>query len=472
MQKCILFALVLLLPLRAFSEDTPTPTITLTPTHTNSPTPPTCPAYPSTNAAALSGPWFVGDAGDPGYSDGVPHVDPVAGTPNWGGTIAWMTQAHDTRLRVNGTVQKVSLYVGDLSHTTELYVSIWRDHGDGTFDRVGETGNLLPFLTSEAINTLQLPAPIADVRIGDYLGGRIVGAGPVLVSKPLRIEVDAITYTPVSYVINGAPTDNYSWTVQTSTYNAVPIQLWVGRGPQVAFFGDSIVSGAYVSRSYMETSTFALGTPAQVLDAQFAALTGLSIGNNAHFSWNTQGIATVVEELVPQQHPRYVILEGGANDMRNVQSKAQFLANWTRMLNAASAEESVVQIFVTGVWPQYDDSPNWGYDKWVDWQTALQALTATYQKAVWIDMSQWLGTPYPYGPPGNHYRLLYTPYSDGIHLYAPGMVIAAHALASGCNGLSLTPVPTWSPTPNPTYTARPVASTPLPFHYVDPKETF
>lgn len=366
-----------------------------------------------------------------------PYATPVSGEGDMGtsdpGFREFITLGQKYRIRQNGTITRIRLYIGNshyapTSGVTGLYLKIWRKTGTNSYDLVGTSNNLAGSLVINSFNTFDLTLPIT-VQEGDYYGWRQEGTG-----LPLQDIVESGTTS--YYTTNVEPaTTGYSWESQASSGGvnyAVPIELYM-TAPQAVFIGDSIIAGHNANRSFLEsTATTDLGS---TIEYHFSELTGYTYQNMGIGAQTTTQIAARFTADVINSHPRIVVIEGGTNDnlLGGDSAKATFLSNWTAMLDAAQDSSSVTTIVALKILPCSNitsgcsDAEQQVVD---DWNSSLATLAAGYSKAIVVDASTYVGQFRTGGDAGNLWDIK-TEYDsgDGVHYNSAGHAQIAQAIA-------------------------------------------
>ena len=253
------------------------------------------------------------------------------------GTRWFCSIENDFCIRQAGRAKSVWIPVGNVeAGWTDFRLMVWRRSGDN-YNLVATSSNLRSQITSSnAVATCTLD-PGIDVLEGDYIGYRITTSGAtglqLYSSGPLLI---ASRYTDVEPGGTG-----YDWSSQTSMPNAPKIGIWVRLPPQLAEIGDSIISGSPAHSSYVTaSSTVSVGS---TIGYKVAALLGVPHQNWGIGGNTTAQLAARIGNISTLVGLHWALLEGGVNDISAGDVlQAQFIANWTTMLDAMGTIVTVV----------------------------------------------------------------------------------------------------------------------------------
>ena len=368
------------------------------------------------------------------YASSTPNLAIVApydtiatGEGNWGlntaGFREFLTCGNQYRIRQDGTIKRVRLYVDSTDGLTGFYIRIWRKQSDG-YSLVGSSEDIHGELSSGQINTIDLADPITNVQEGDYCGCRIEkseNASYSLFSKSPSGYDSPSTF----YVDNVEPaTEGFQWEAQAHDSVVVPIELYMD-SPDYVFIGDSIISGVPFNYSFINGWA---GTDIEsTIERQFANLAHCSYQNMGLSGDTMAGISKRTEQDVVGLSPRVVVAEGGINDIALGPdiTKGQFLGYWKTILDdAVSAGFKVVVIPIL-------PCSNGSNDQMAirdDWNRGLAELVGEYQNADLADASAYVGKNRPGGPEGNLWDIQDECSFDGTHLTAEGNRRIASAL--------------------------------------------
>ncbi|MFC1613280.1 SGNH/GDSL hydrolase family protein [Patescibacteria group bacterium] len=357
-----------------------------------------------------------------------PYDTATSGTANWGktsttGTRDFISIGQKYRIRQNGTISRVKLYVASVTNTDGLYVMVWRKDGS-TYDLVGISNNIVNDVTGSTINTVDLSSPISGVQEGDFYGYRLVIS---TTGMPVQLfartsQTGVTTY----YADEESSATDYNWTSKLSMAGAVvPIEMHM-QAPQVVFIGDSIMQGATAHTSYLMTTDES--APETTIEYQLSALTGYTYQNMGIGSQTTANISVRFTADVLNLKPKIVVIEGGVNDIAGSVAKSVFIANWTSMLDAAQADSSITSIIVLKILP-WTNGTTVQMQTRDDWNASLSTLASSYSKAIVVDANSYVGQFRAGGDEGNLWDIQTAHNADGVHFNQAGHTQIAQAIA-------------------------------------------
>jgi lysophospholipase L1-like esterase len=374
--------------------------------------------------------------GNDGNAIVAPYDTILTTAANWGGGATSMEcvfRQHQYRIRQTGTIKAVRFYVPTdvkWSNCTSMVIKIWRSSGTYTLNLIGTSENILSQLTQGQTCTVTFATPLTGVQEGDYYGYRIEGETSL---PSLTANTSLTTALETAYKVNVAAWVSGHTTqdgVSDSFYNyVVPMYLYMSP-PQVVFVGDSIAQGIANNSAFtqMDVCDF---DPTTYWGHQVAADMGWTYQNMGHGSDTTAQILARWTADVNALNPRYVIIEGGINDILASTSNATIIANWTSMLansRAAGITPIIVPILpcnaMTTTMARNRDTVN----------AAIIALAPTYGAIVVENTNQALGQ-FKAGGDANNLWNFKTGINDSgaYHLSATGSTAFSRAiLASMC----------------------------------------
>ena len=348
-----------------------------------------------------------------------PYDTIATGQGNWGlntaGFREFLTCGNQYRIRQDGTIKRVRLYVDSTDGLTGFYIRIWRKQTDG-YSLVGSSEDIHGELSSGQINTIDLADPITNVQEGDYYGCRIEKSGNTsysLCSKPPCGYDSPSTF----YVDNVEPaTEGFQWEAQAHDSVVVPVELYMDP-PDYVFLGDSIISGYPLNNSFINGWG---GTDIEsTIERQFANLAHCSYQNMGLSGDIMSGISRRMEQDVVGLSPRVVVTEGGVNDLAKGPdiTKDQLLGYWKNILD--DAVSAGIDVVVIPILPCSDGSNDQMTIR-DDWNKSLAKLVSEYQNADLADASEYVGKNRPGGPAGNLWDIQDECNADGLHFTPEG----------------------------------------------------
>lgn len=267
---------------------------------------------------------------------------------NWGASAGetskeFITTAHQSRIRQNGTIERIGLNNVNKTGLTAFYVKVWRRNEIGTFDVVGTSENIVSSITVGGLSTTTLASPIINVREGDYLGYRMEWSGGASTNNFSATTTGSQGGT---YSVTNAslPSLAYNWVAQTYTNQQYLVLEAYMQAPVFVSISDSIFTGHggttinavnYPDHySFIETTdlTFLRGAPGTLL-ANRTGWTYQNMGIGGIGSDDT--VARFTQDVINLK-PKFVIIEIGSNDLSS-KSAAQIAANWQTMIDSATA---------------------------------------------------------------------------------------------------------------------------------------
>jgi hypothetical protein len=370
----------------------------------------------------------------------------TTGAANFGPTTGqtsrdWISFGHLYRLRQNGTITRVSINVPVTTGITGFYVSVCRtgspsDSAPTNTDTVANSVNLAGSLVA-GVNTLTVSLP---ALWGDYLCGRVEWSGGASVQNLYTPAANSATgETATTYFVDnaasGSTAANYNWAAQSSLASKIMLVQASMSASLLVSTGDSIPSGATLSYSFADS--FA---PTTLQYQAFPGLTALALGvTHQNIAQAGQRMSSGV---IPAQctaaaalAPKYMLMEGGVNDILGSVSLAAIQSGWNSCLSAATGASAVP--IVTGILPFGDGST-----------TSLTQLALRDQVNAWlqgatiaaggvyVNPDAYLGLYDSRGPAGNLWAMncSYFFCSGNIHLTQIGAQRMAQAILDVLRG--------------------------------------
>lgn len=349
---------------------------------------------------------------------GAGNIGPTTGQTSY----EWLGYAHQYRVRQNGTVLRAKVNIASLTGVTGFYIKGWVKVGS-TYNQVWTSTNLVTSLTASVLNTLTVNIP--GVSEGDFIGARITyssASAQVLTSKAVA---NAVTYS----VLNATPaTTGYAWESQTaSTSVIVPIELYM-TAPMFVGIGDSIMSGrtAHIAfdDTYLDTTSISSQMPYSVGRA-----TGYTYQNMGISGQTTAQTAARFAADVAGAFPRFVIIEGGVNDLLGSTATSVILTNIINQM--AAAQSAGIVPVVSGILPfrGYISATD-AMSRNADTINNTLSNLVTLFGGLYVSPDS-LAIPYATGDAGNLWKLnsIYDS-GDGIHPNPAGHAAWASAIIS------------------------------------------
>ena len=258
-------------------------------------------------------------------------VSPTTGTgtlgPDTDAFREYVTLGHQYRIQSAGMLTQIAVAGPTATAGQSFFLRVWRKTAANSYLLVGVTGDLIGQITANQVSTVTISPGIA-VQEGDFIGYRLDG---VSTTRWHGLTGQANVSTAMLPAASPA-TSGYPWESQTVTSGLVlPINVLVS-APSLVLIGDSIIAGHPAHFSFLEsTDTTALeGSIEFSLRDRFTLMVNAGIG-----SQTTTALAARFAADVVAYQPRYVVINGGVNDIAGAVSTGTIVANWTTMVNAA-----------------------------------------------------------------------------------------------------------------------------------------
>jgi len=272
------------------------------------------------------------------FSKTAPYSEiPQPDTANWGGLDREFIQAgHNDRIRQTGTIYQIRFDVADASKLSEFYFTVWRE-SDSRYERIGITDNLVTHI-SDGINVIDLSTPIENVHEGDFYGYRIIATGDALyVDQSNR---DHRTY----YVDGGATsTNDFLWEDRIPEDSIFVIESYM-ENTYMVFIGDSIISGHSGHYSFIEAEDIT-NIPTSI-EYHWSIKEDQTYQNMGIGGQRTLQINDRFESDVIELSPKYVLIEGGINDVNVGVSNAVTINNWESMIQKSHDNDIIPVIML------------------------------------------------------------------------------------------------------------------------------
>lgn len=355
------------------------------------------------------------------YSNVAPYDSAGSGAENWGATgittREWLTYNHEYRIRQDGDITNVTLWVGLITDVVGFNVTIWRTNGSN-FDRIAISEDISGSLVANTVNTITLSTPLTSIKEGDFYGYRMCF---VAGSTPYHADNEGITST---YSVDSAVTTllGYAWKSQTAHNYAMRIELSMEQ-PSNVLIGDSIIAGHSAHYSFIEsTDTTVLGS---AINAHLYNLTSEANQNMGIGSQTTTQISARFASDVVDLLPGMAIIEGGVNDIAGGSiTQMTFLANYESMFQKCQAADIEPVVILIMPWSNGNNAQMTTRDQW---NANLTTLAATYSATV-VDTSSYVGIFRAGGTAGNLWDINASYNADGVHFNSAGHAQIAQAI--------------------------------------------
>lgn len=317
-----------------------------------------------------------------------------------------------SRIRQDGAVTHVRLFVAAGDAPTEFWVYIWRLAGT-TWSLVGRE-EISASLVPGQINTVALATPIAAMT-GDYVGYGGTGDGDPLASS------DTGAANSVRYADMAAPTGGVDWSAQTGAAWVVPV-VPLMRAPAIVCIGDSITTGTPGNRSFID-APYATD-PASEYRAYVAAATGqpmqnMGIGGNTAAMINNRVVADLID-----LKPKVCVITCGINDAKVAGAVPGYLGTMRAMIDLCTGA-GIVPVFLAVPWTNGTDVKRADLDTMY---AGVRAILAEHELATFVDARPVVGQARPTGPAGNFWDIIPALTTDGSHYTTTGYAALAGAI--------------------------------------------
>ena len=330
---------------------------------------------------------------------------------------------HSDRIRQYGCISKIDLYfAAKPTQVTGFYFQVWRKQdGVNSWDKIASSPDLYPGAVAGQINTFNFAPSLCGIKEGDhvalYYTLNAIDPGDFLHQEGQHAYRAVYNTTPFS--------TGYDFTTGVNINGIPPINIYM-RAPLFVAIGDSNTAGAPAHASFQEF----LGTD-DLEELPFSFKVSKKIGwpgQNAGISGDTTvGILARYMIDVVDIKPRFVISMIGTNDVRFGVSQATFLANYKTMLDTYVARS--IKPIVLSIPPcSPSQCDNATLTKMDSYNTALQALVATYPTAKWVDVRPYIGMPRIGGPSGNYWDIKPQYSADDLHYNDAGHTAIANVI--------------------------------------------
>lgn len=344
----------------------------------------------------------------------------------------WIQTDAGHAIRQNGDITGIRFSWGNPTNTTTLtnvVFQIYRplpntDGGSGIALRlVGSSPNLLPSLTNGAINTISFASPIPAL-IGDFYGFSVTGNAAFNVAGANdTFFYDTVTGATVVVFVGPTylPPTATGWTTSNAS---IPVDVIMSTAPQFITIGDSLILGT--------------GGDGSSIGSFINERTGWTYQNMGVGFDTTDNILGRFSQDVLAHHPKFVVINGGVNDIFTGGTLTNFQSNWRAILSLCQTNGIIpIALLMT---PYTGGNSLYGQkiDLWNSW---LNGLCETYGGAT-VDARPWVGQ---FRSGGDAYNLWdirpeYASGEDslGVHFNAEGYRQIAQAVLQRMNLVSET----------------------------------
>jgi lysophospholipase L1-like esterase len=347
------------------------------------------------------------------YAQAAAYEGIYTGSADFGGvTNAWfINYANHSRIAQTGNITKIEFYVSSKpTELTNLYFTVWRKDGS-TYDLINSV-DILSLVTSGAgIKTITLPTPMA-VQVGDITGMNWLGSTTV----PLFLS-SIHTADACYYFLTNPGTTNVNWFsgADGEALGYIPIQVYI-KSPTIIFTGDSYPSGYPLYYPPADGAGFGgditYSFPWKVANEFVWSFQNVGIGAETSVQ-----IQARFKTDVTDKKPKYVVIDGGGNDIPMSVSAATTVASIRKMLDSCNVHG--IQAFYLSI-PPFNTRTNLEMQDFDDRNDLIEAeCIAT--GAIFIDCRPVVGQFRSGGDVGNFWDVNSAYNSgDGVHLNNDG----------------------------------------------------
>jgi lysophospholipase L1-like esterase len=330
----------------------------------------------------------------------------------------YITLGHAYRLQASGNLTQIKVAGPTTLTGQHFYLRIWRWTAANQYLLVDTTADLIGQITANQVSTVAI-SPAISVIEGDFVGYRLDGVGTTawhgLTGQASVSTAMLAAATPA--------TSAYPWESQTVTSGLVlPIETYTNAADLVVT-GDSIVAGHPAHFSFMEATDTTMRENCLEFSLRDRFLPIINAGRGSE---TTGQIAARFATDVVAKKPRYVLINGGVNDIAASASTNTIVTNWTTMVNAAVAGGAIPILLLILPWTNGTTGQMQQRDTINGQLTTLKAATPG---AILVDAGATIGVFRAGGDALNLWDIG-AAYSggDGVHFNALGYYTIAQAV--------------------------------------------
>lgn len=329
------------------------------------------------------------------------------------------------RIRQDGQITKVRFSIDAVSSIVgdTVYIKFWRKNGS-VYDYIGRTENLASLIANRpTISEITLSNPIT-VKEGDNYSLYTAKSSGTFGAISVWTGVSDANYT--ARLLNNVPMyTSYNWAGNGGINYYIPVELYI-KSPVFVAIGNSLMAGHNVHYSFLEVLTTT--NTDSTIGKELARLLGYTYQNMGIGSQTTANIRARFTADVVNLQPKFVLLEGGVNDVAGGFSSDSIIKNYTAMYDTCKANNiKVLQMAITP----------WGNGTTAQMQqidsinTRLQMLCSQYSGCLFVNVNSEIGQFRAGGDTGNIWDIK-SAYDDGghIHFKATGYIKIAQTIYS------------------------------------------
>jgi hypothetical protein len=285
-------------------------------------------------------------------------------------TRSFIACGHRARIRKNGVIEAVNIYLNQITSLDSLTFRAWRY--DGNWDEVGSSEAITSGFVADAWNVHDLAQPITGVQAGDFLGVEVTTSGGTSNISAL----DGLDIEDFTTIWDEGSKTGQNQTFASEITGRAAYMIPQMQAPTCVFLGDSFFGHVDNTPGYL--TALADGTSWENV------VTGRSVGDYCYalepqlFDMvnHSQGGTQVARDLAASGNdwiqddcidyaPRFAVISSGYNDkVTGGKTLAQVQAAWIEVFQDLLSED--IMPVVMGL-PHIDTAQVWmnGWNKWL-----------------------------------------------------------------------------------------------------------
>lgn len=326
----------------------------------------------------------------------------------------FLNTSNHQKLRQNGTLKNVRMYVTESQYITEFKIKVWRGEYLGEYDLVGESADLSGSLV-DGTQTLEVNIP--NCQVGDRVGVYVNQAGVVNNCMCAQEHTDA---TERVYYINGEAADTgVEWHSQSWLGLTITMECTMDT-PQMVGIGDSLMAG-HVGHYPATEDSNSWNLNMSIVDTVCNAL-GYTCQNMGIGGQTATQIEARFDDDVVSLQPNALLLISGVNDIAIGHTQATYETKIHSMMR--KCREAQIRPYVIKILP-WTNGTTLQMQERDSWNRFLDTLPSFYPEVVVIDLESTLGQFRSGGDAGNFWDLKPAYDNDGVHPSEDGYQAAA-----------------------------------------------
>ena len=229
---------------------------------------------------------------------------------------------HATRIVQTGNITSMEFYAANTAGVSSFALEIWRkNEATGLYARVYQSANYKAWL-KDGYNKIEFDT-VHEIPVleGDSFGIYMYGTNDAYHGSlgTTTSDADWHAYWAASRTPSTTAMDWYSGADIKDT-GSLSAALYM-RSPEIVVFGDSIISGSPNFEAFTDQWEVVANRPdidrTKSIPYKLGALSGKTYQNMGIHGNRMADMAMRFDADVLQKHPKYVVLEGGVNDLVN-----------------------------------------------------------------------------------------------------------------------------------------------------------